>query len=433
MVEYISESDIYEVRLVSLLTNVDKDVIVELYQPIIGATPAMLYLNLLKQKRNEEEETVFSMEKLISTMQLSLGQILNARHTLEAVGLLSTYEKQNENNRSYIFVLYAPKTPKDFFDDILFKGLLVQAVGKREAQRLAKKYVINLSIPKEYKDVSASFIDVFSPNYDDKSFQETFDEPLVGRKTRKIKVSFSPDVFFKAVEENSQIRKEVFVREDIKQLESLAMLYGVDEITLALAVIDVYDGYTVPHINYEEVAKQVREREKFPGFKKEVKAKVKEENTVKDADSIMLKKANLMETTSPAKYLRLCLNNTKPSEYDLDVIDKITMKYDLPNGVVNALIDYTLYRCDGKLNFRYMDKVASTLASRGYKTCLDAMNYLSKARYKVQKEVDTPVNEVKEAKEEVKISQPKPVTNDEPSDEEIDALFKKINSTKGKK
>lgn len=433
MVEYVSVSDFYEVRLASLLTNVDKDTIIELYQPIIGATPAMLYLNLLKQKRNEEEEIIFSMDKLISTMQVTPGQILNARHALEAVGLMSTYEKDNGENRSYIFVLYSPKTPKDFFDDILFKGLLVQAVGKREAQRLAKKYVIDLSIPKEYKNVTASFVDVFSPNYDDKSFFETFDETIVGRKTKKIRVTFSADIFFKAVEENSQIRKEVFTKEDIKQLESLALLYAVDEITLALAVIEVYDGYTVPHVNYEEVAKQIREREKFPGFRKEVKTKIKEENMVQDADSIMLKKANLMETTSPAKYLRLCLNNTKPSEADLETIDKIAMKYDLPNGVINALIDYTLYRCDGQLSFRFMDKVASTLASKGYKTVLDAMNYLSKAKSRSKKASEKVENPEATSKEEIKEEPKVESTNNEPSDEEIDALLTKINSMKGKK
>ena len=429
MVEYVSVSDFYEVRLASLLTNVDKDTIIELYQPIIGATPAMLYLNLLKQKRNEEEEIIFSMDKLISTMQVTPGQILNARHALEAVGLMSTYEKDNGENRSYIFVLYSPKTPKDFFDDILFKGLLVQAVGKREAQRLAKKYVIDLSIPKEYKNVTASFVDVFSPNYDDNSFFETFDETIVGRKTKKIRVTFSADVFFKAVEENSQIRKEVFTKEDIKQLESIATLYGVNEITIALAVIDVYDGYTMPHVNYDEVKKIIEDRKNVTSFKKTVAKKSTSENKIEGESTLLIKKVNMMESLSPATYLKFCKDNIEPTSVELDTIDKITMKYNLPNGVLNALIEYTLHRCKGILRFKYMDAVASSLVLNHCKTATDAMNYLSKKR---SSSSNTPAE--KEIVEPV-VSKPTEDEKDkELSDAEMEEILSGLKSKKkGKK
>ena len=56
--DYISENDIYEIRIASLVSNVDKDVIVELYQPLIGCIPTILYLTLLKQKRNEDDDSI---------------------------------------------------------------------------------------------------------------------------------------------------------------------------------------------------------------------------------------------------------------------------------------------------------------------------------------------------------------------------------------
>lgn len=432
MVEYVSVSDYYEVRLASLLTNVDKDIIVELYQPIIGSTSAMLYLNLLKQKRNEEDETIFSMEKLISTMQVSPGQILNARHELEAVGLLSTFEKKNEENRSYIFILYAPKTPKDFFDDVLFKGLLIQSVGQKEAQRLANKYVIDMALPKGYKDISASFVDVFSPNYDDKSFLATFDDTIVGRKTKKIKVNFSVDVFFKAVEENSQIRKEVFTKDDIRQLERLATLYGVDELVIAYAVINSYDGYTFPHLNYEEVGEAIRERAKFRGFKSKISSKIEEDAKIEGTDSLMAQKITYMETHAPRVFLKALQNNKEPSEYDLEVIDAIALKYDLPNGVMNALIEFTLSRCDDRLVKNYMDRVAATMVRKNIKTAIDAMNYLSSKKVAVKK-----VAEQDEAKVETKPVETKKETIaktqiEEISDSEIDDLIKRA-TKKGKK
>ena len=53
--DYISPKDIYEIRIASLVSNIDKDVIIELYQPLIGYTASILYLTLLKQKRNESK------------------------------------------------------------------------------------------------------------------------------------------------------------------------------------------------------------------------------------------------------------------------------------------------------------------------------------------------------------------------------------------
>ena len=171
----ITQQDIYEIRIASLVSNVDKDVVIELYQPLIGSTAVMLYLTLLKQKRNEnDEEFVFTHEYLMGLMQLSPNNLLTARHALEGVGLLRSYEKQEGDSRYFIYVIYAPKTPKAFFDDVLFKGLLVQMLGQKEAKRLASHYKVDLEIEKDFKEVSASFVDIFNPNYDDPAFKKDF-------------------------------------------------------------------------------------------------------------------------------------------------------------------------------------------------------------------------------------------------------------------
>ena len=67
--DYLLNSDFYEIRLASIVSNVDKDVLVELYQPLIGANATILYLTLLKQKRNEDDESTYSVQDLINSMQ----------------------------------------------------------------------------------------------------------------------------------------------------------------------------------------------------------------------------------------------------------------------------------------------------------------------------------------------------------------------------
>ena len=152
--DYILSSDFYEIRLASIVSNVDKDVLVELYQPIIGANATILYLTLLKQKRNEDDENMYSTQSLLNGMQSDPNTLLASRHYLEAVGLLRSYEKASESGRYYIYVLYAPKSPKDFFDDVLFNGLLIQSIGEKEAKKLAHAYKVNLSVDEGFKEVN---------------------------------------------------------------------------------------------------------------------------------------------------------------------------------------------------------------------------------------------------------------------------------------
>ena len=237
--EYFSVNDIYEIRLASLISNIDKDVIIELYQPLIGSISTILYLSLLKQKRNEEDEDViFTHAQLVSATQIEPNALETSMNSLEAVGLLRSYVKRGENNNNYIYVLYAPKTPKEFFDDVLFKGLLVQSIGEKEAKRLAEHYRVDLKIPSDYQEKSASFVDVFNPDYDSSSFRKDFGKDILGHESGRVKIAFSYDLFFKSLFENSMINNDSLSKKDIKEIERISTLFGLDEKTMAMLVID---------------------------------------------------------------------------------------------------------------------------------------------------------------------------------------------------
>ena len=128
MVDYVSQNDFYEIRVASLITNLDRDSLLELYQPIIGARAASLYLTLSTQKKSPDGGSIFKTDQLLRSMQLTSAEFIAARHYLEAVCLIRTYEASQEDVRCYIYVIYSPKSPKAFFDDVLFSGLLIKSV-----------------------------------------------------------------------------------------------------------------------------------------------------------------------------------------------------------------------------------------------------------------------------------------------------------------
>ncbi|MCR5333162.1 MAG: DnaD domain protein [Bacilli bacterium] len=421
--DYISPNDIYEIRLASLVSNVDKDVIIELYQPLVGYTASILYLTLLKQKRNEsEDEFVFTHDNLMTLMQIVPGNLLTARHALEGVGLLRTYEKVDGNNRFFVYVLYAPKTPKEFFEDVLFKGLLIQSLGEKEVRRLASHYQVDLSIDPDYKEVSASFIDVFNPNYDDPSFRKNVGQGAVGHTVGRVKIQFSYDLFFKYVEGHSQFAKESFTKKDMNEIERITTLFGLDETTMASIIIDTFNPNSTPHFNSSEVIERAKDSIKYPFLtKKTVRSKV-------NSDTILSKKIKMMDDTSPIDWLKLLQRNTKLASSDISIIDSLSSNYGFSNGVINAIIDYVLTKNNNVLSRNYCEKIASSLAREDIETTIDAMNYLNKIT------IGTRGRKVL-AQEEVKPIEKETPKNEDISDEEMDEILASIKKQKvgGKK
>ena len=372
--ESFSVNDIYEIRLASLISNIDKDVIIELYQPLIGSISTILYLSLLKQKRNEEDEDViFTHAQLVSATQIEPNALETSMNSLEAVGLLRSYVKRGENNNNYIYVLYAPKTPKEFFDDVLFKGLLVQSIGEKEAKRLAEHYRVDLKIPSDYQEKSASFVDVFNPDYDSSSFRKDFGKDILGHESGRVKIAFSYDLFFKSLFENSMINNDSLSKKDIKEIERISTLFGLDEKTMAMLVIDTYNPNSENHLDYQLLVEKAKEQVRYPFLQKKIRGRSK-----LSGDGIINKKIRLMEKTSPANWLKLLQNNTTPANADLNIVNELSLNYGFSNGVINAIVDYVLHKNKNILSKNYCEKIASSLARENISVTVDAMNYLNK-------------------------------------------------------
>lgn len=390
----------YEIRLASLVSNVDKDVIIELYQPLIGAISSIVYLTLVKQKRNESDEDIYSLESLLNNMQLPVNSFTNARRNLEAVGLLKTYESVNNDIHRYIFELFAPKTPKEFFNDILFKGLLIQYVGEKEALRLANSYEINTNIDKDkFDDISASFVEIFNPDYDHISFTKNVGENLATHNSKKIASDINIDIVFNLVEENSQIKKESLLEysNDIKQL---ATLFNLNEDNIASVIIDSYNETMKPHLNMKVAFNKAKDKAYYPRLNNKEETKINYTNSEINSDTIIANKIKLMEETGPAVFLEYLQNNTKVAPADLYVINSL-INLNLPNGIINAIVDYTLTKKNNILDKFFAEKIASGILREGITTTIDAMNYMKSLNKKRKTTIGANTNKRQYKKKEI--------------------------------
>ena len=398
MVDYVSKNDFYEIRVASLITNLDRDSLLELYQPIIGARAASLYLTLSTQKKSPDGGSIFKTNQLLRSMQLTSAEFIAARHYLEAVGLIRTYECDQEDVRCYIYVIYSPKSPKAFFEDVLFSGLLIQSVGEKEAKKLANKWKVNLTIPEEYHEVSASFVDVYNLNYDDPSFRKDFGNQILGRDHGRAQLTFSYDLFFSFVKENSSIDISSFKKKDMKEISRLGTLFGLNEKSMAFIVIDEYIPEGQNHLGFERIKNKCEQEIRFSQVKNVQKSDV-------SGDSELAKKIQLMEDTAPAKFLQYLQQGTKPARSDIAIVNALSKDYGFGNGIINVIVEYVLYKNSNVLSKNYAEKIAASLAREGVTTTVDAMNYLKKLTVKsTSKKKTTKATVVEESKDNSDIS-----------------------------
>lgn len=412
--EYVLQSDVYQIKLASLVSNVDKDVMVELYQPLVGANATILYLTLLKQKRNEDEENEYQLTHLLNILQFTPAQFLSARRMLEGVGLLRSYSNEA---RQYIYVLYAPKNPKDFFDDVLFKGLLIQSIGEKETKKLASLYKVNLEIEQGFNEVSASFVDIFHPNYDDAAFKKNFKDSFVGHDEGRIRINFNDDLFTKYLSDALGNPELTVGKRDLKEIARYSTLFGFSEKQMAAVVASVYNQEATPKIDFAKLA--LKAEEELRG-----KPNISLEMNVMKGNDPISEKCRLMDATSPAKYLKILQNNTKVSNSDLQIVESLSKNYGFTNGVINAIIDYALAMCDNTLNLNYCEKVASSLARANVKTAIDAMNQLN--RKQIKRKIDSPV----ERKVKVESKPTEKIIKTKISDDEMNDLLADLDNQK---
>lgn len=376
----LSKTDYAEIQLKSLIADYDYETMVNLYQPIIGFTAMSVYFTLIAQAKTQRVYSIAKLEDILVKMQMSCGVFNDARRCLEAVGLIKTFVSYQKEENVYHYDIYAPRTPSMFFDNAILYGMLIKCLGEEEAEKIKKLY------PQEDsgfvgEDISAKFTDVFHPQFDDKAFLKAAGNTSKsqGKNFNKISGNFNYDAFFKALQEISQLRKDALDDLELRELYRIATLYGIDEVTAANYVVEVYDP-NLQHgkrVNFKQLTKLFQNE---TDFNVRTRKYFIDQNDTQAGDTALAKKIKLMESKAPKQYLALLQNGTKPATADLKILDDISRDYHLPNSIINVLVEYTLFNCDNILQKSYIAKVASSIVRENIETTIDAMNYLMKVK-----------------------------------------------------
>ena len=401
----LSQKDFLDVKMMSLIAEYDKETLANLYQPIIGFTAFALYLTLLSEANNQKISSFSSHKTIFSRMKIQTGEFVDARKALEAVGLLKTYLEKAGETKFYHYQLFSPKTPKKFFDDALLYGLLIKEIGEQEANKLKSLYKVN-SDDESGEEISASFAEVFRPDFDDPAFMAAFENKpsSLGRRTAHITSEFNYEKFFDALKNISLIKEEAFSKKDMKEIERLAMLNDINEETAANLILKIYDAHQGKgkHVDYKQLAKLFQEEGNYNTLTHKI---TKKQANTNSGTTDLAVKINFMETVSPKRFLSAIANGTKPALSDLRLVDDLSKNYNLPNSVINPLIDFVLSTNNNILSRALTEKIAASLAREGITTTIDTMEYLNNSTSKTA--TKSSFNKFSKKVEETPISQEK--------------------------
>ena len=393
-------ADKYIVVNKTILSDESRKILSILYQPIIGSLSVNLYFTLWSQLDNL---SIMSGEhfhhNLMSAMQISLDEVYKARKKLEAVGLLKTYIKVDSIN-SYIYELYSPLSANSFLTHPILSVILYNTVEKKEYNRIVEYFKLPSYNTNDYKDISASFSDVFITSSYDKNVP-TLEKDIKKRKTNSLKIdnNIDFDLIISSLPQSS-INDRTF-NDDIKDLiTKLAFVYNLDN----LEVIDIIRSSIEEKgiIDKMKLRKNARNYYQFehngelPSLIDKVQPKqLKSEVSDNSSESKMI---YTFDNTKPYDFLKSKQNGAKPTSRDLKLLEALAVDYKLNPGVINVLIDYVLKVNNNKLTIGFVETIAGEWKRRKIEKVEDAVR-IAKQEYKNHLEYNKKSNKKKDIKE----------------------------------
>ncbi len=386
----ILPADIYTIVNRTILTDFERKTIITLYGPIIGANAISLYFTLWQDlERSSETDAKFNHHHIMSTLKLGLQAVTEARGALEAMGLLRTYFKEGEINE-YIYEIYSPLSPYEFFNHPIFNVVLYNNVGSVEYDKLVKYYKRQQPISKDFveitKTIDVNFKSISAANLPSEIDAQKTDSP--GPNIDEKYIDF--DLLMSALPKNL-ISERALNKRTRNLINSLAFVYDLDTLKMSELLRTVINENGV--IDKDALRLNARKYYQFnnSGTLPTLIYRTQPEhlkNPVGDMSN-RGKMLYIFENTSPYDFLRNKYHGSEPTSRDLNLLEYLAVDLELNPGVINVLVDYVLRINNNKLTKAYVETIAGQWKRMNIQTADSAMKTAEKEHKKNKSKVFT--------------------------------------------
>jgi len=327
-----------------------------LYTPVIGKDAFSLYMLFHSlMERSTLKSPTYTHAFIYDMLSLRPEAYISARKTLEAVGLIETYEKES----TYLIECYMPISPDAFIKDSMFMPYLNKAIGEERFKDLIAHFKITKTRLSDLARKSAAFSDVFPPLTPTRTIRSQFIEPVSG--TTEVKGDLDLDLVLEGIP-TSLLTAKGRTSAVKKKLASIAYIYNFDEESLQTTIKKslASDGL----IDFKVLNKHAGEN--YQKSRGSVKKKT-------DHASLAY-----FKNVHPRTLLE-DLTGQKIPAADLKVIDRLTSETDTPLEVINVMIAYVLKELDQQFPvYNYFEKIVAEWKRLRIKTAEEAINHIEK-------------------------------------------------------
>lgn len=425
----VEPADIYTVVNKTVLNNEDRKILTMLYQPIIGPIAISLYLSLWSDlDKIEMVSNEFNHHHLITNMHMSLEEIVSARKSLEAIGLLKTYAKE-DNVNYFIYELYSPLMAYEFFNHPILNVVLYNNVGKIEYEKLVKYFKRPRFNFSSFTDITTSFNEKFkSVPY---TSYEMINKDIQKRNKLKLNINSNFDMNFLIASIPKYMDPDkIFTKENKELIINLSFIYDIDALKMQNILKTCINERGT--INKEELRKTCQNYYEFDNGLLPTVVELTQPEYLRKPIGDNSKRAKLIytfETISPSDLLRSKNNGDEPVKRDLALVETLIVDYKLKPGVVNVLLDYTLKVNNNKLTKSFVETIAGQWKRLKIETVEEAMALCEKEHKKYRKTNIRQTTTIKEKQEKIPEWFDKNIEKkiaDNQSREEIDNLLKEF-------
>ena len=378
-------ADSYIVVNKSIITEQDKKILVDLYQPIIGNKAISLYFTLLNDlEKNSTITEELSHHHLLSVMQTSLDEIVKMRERLEGIGLLKTYMKKGSIS-NYVYVLYGPVSVNEFLNHPILNIVLYNNVGKIEYKKIVDSYKLPRVVLKDYEDISSSFDEVFSSVPVNSFFSN---DDILTKNTGELlfKNTIDFELLISGLD-SSLISEKAFTKDVRNLITNLCFLYNIDVIAMQGLIRTCINEKGM--IDKDSLRKASRNYYQFENSGNlPTLIHMSQPEYLKSPTGDVSRRGKMIytfENTNPYQFLKSKYKNGKIVTRDLQIVEGLLLDLKLTPGVVNVLLDYVLRVNNQKLNKTYIETIASHWKRLGIETVPEAMDACIKEHKKNKK------------------------------------------------
>lgn len=385
-------ADKYKVINKTILSENDKKNLISFYMPIIGCTAVSLYLTLWQDLNYKEEDSnILIHHHLMTLLKESKEVIYQARQSLEAVGLLKTYVKC-ENVKTFIYELYSPLLPNEFFNHPILNIVLYNNIGSEEYENLIKLYQKKKYDYSSYIDVTKKMDEVYkSENYNVKN---DIKDRSINNITLNSKINY--EQISTSIPKNVMSDKALN-KKSRELIDNLSFVYNFD----TLKMVELIRGSLNEFGMIDKNALRLNARKSYNLSSNSLPTLIyrTQPEYLKKAsgdNSLHAQIVSMFESISPYDFLKYKNKGAIPTNKDLKLVESLLVDLELTPAVVNVLLDYCLRKNNNKLTNAYVETIAGQWKRADLKTAEEAMKFAEHEHKKLNKKIPVESKKISE-------------------------------------